>query len=48
MYMMGDVSPFAKRLVDKIYEAMWQGIRAVKPGTTLGDIGYAPLGVTTI
>nr|WP_321270236.1 type I methionyl aminopeptidase [uncultured Tolumonas sp.] len=41
MYMVGEVSPLAKRLVDKTYEAMWQGIRAVKPGATLGDIGYA-------
>lgn len=41
MYMVGQVSPLAKRLVDTTYEAMWQGIRAVKPGATLGDIGYA-------
>lgn len=41
MYMIGDVTPAAKRLVDKTYEAMWEGIRVVKPGTTLGDIGYA-------
>lgn len=41
MYMVGKVSPLAKRLVDKTYEAMWQGIRTVKPGATLGDIGYA-------
>ena len=39
MYMIGDVSPLAKRLVDKTYEAMWEGIRAVRPGATLGDIG---------
>ncbi|MBN45870.1 MULTISPECIES: type I methionyl aminopeptidase [unclassified Methylophaga] len=41
MYMMGDVTPLAKRLVDKTYEAMWEGIRIVKPGATLGDIGHA-------
>jgi len=41
MYMIGDVTPVAKRLVDKTYEAMWEGIRVVKPGATLGDIGYA-------
>jgi len=29
------------RLVDRTYEAMWRGIRAVKPGATLGDVGYA-------
>lgn len=41
MYLIGDVTPYAKRLVDKTYEAMWQGIQAVKPGATLGDVGYA-------
>jgi methionyl aminopeptidase len=29
------------RLVDRTYEAMWRGIRAVEPGATLGDVGYA-------
>lgn len=41
MYMVGDVSPQAKHLVDTTYEALWKGIRAVKPGATLGDIGHA-------
>lgn len=41
MYLIGDVTPYAKRLVDKTYEAMWQGIYTVKPGATLGDVGYA-------
>ena len=41
MYLIGDVIPYAKRLVDKTYEALWQGIEAVKPGATLGDVGYA-------
>lgn len=41
MYLIGDVKPYAKRLVDKTYEALWQGIQAVKPGATLGDVGYA-------
>lgn len=41
MYMIGEVAPLAKRLVDKTYEAMWEGIRVVKPGATLGDIGHA-------
>lgn len=41
MYMVGDVTPIARRLVDKTYEAMWEGIRSVKPGATLGDIGHA-------
>ncbi|MRJ44829.1 type I methionyl aminopeptidase [Idiomarina loihiensis] len=41
MYIVGNVSPLAKRLADKTYEAMWQGIRKVKPGATLGDVGHA-------
>lgn len=41
MYMIGDVTPPAKRLVAKTYEAMWEGIRVVKPGATLGDVGHA-------
>lgn len=41
MYLLGEVLPLAKRLVDKTYEAMWEGIRAVKPGATLGDVGHA-------
>ena len=41
MYVMPEASPQARRLVKKTYEAMWQGIRSVKPGATLGDIGFA-------
>jgi methionyl aminopeptidase len=41
MYMIGNVTPIARRLVDKTYEAMWEGIRIVKPGATLGDVGHA-------
>ncbi|WP_028303882.1 type I methionyl aminopeptidase [Oceanospirillum maris] len=41
MYMIGNVTPIARRLVDKTYEAMWEGIRVVKPGATLGDVGHA-------
>ena len=41
MYMIGEVSPLAKRLVDRTYEAMWTGIRVVKPGATFGDVGHA-------
>ena len=40
-YLIGEVHPSAKRLVRVTYEAMWQGIRAVRPGATLGDVGYA-------
>lgn len=41
MYMVGEPSILAKRLVQKTYEAMWVGIKMVKPGVRLGDIGYA-------
>lgn len=41
MYYAGKPSILAKRLVDTTYEAMLAGIRAVRPGATLGDVGYA-------
>ncbi len=40
-YLVGEVSPLAKRLVQVTYEAMWKGIKAVRPGATLGDVGHA-------
>lgn len=40
-YLVGDVHPAARRLVQVTYEAMWKGIRAVKPGARMGDIGWA-------
>ena len=40
-YLVGDVHPAARRLVKTTYDAMWQGIRAVRPGARLGDIGHA-------
>ena len=40
-FLIGNVTPTARRLVRTAYEAMWKGIRAVRPGATLGDIGYA-------
>lgn len=41
MYYVGEPSPLARRLVDTTYEAMCAGIREVRPGATLGDVGYA-------
>ncbi|MEZ8824115.1 type I methionyl aminopeptidase [Vibrio amylolyticus] len=41
MYVMPAASPLAQRLVDTTYEAMWRGIKQVKPGATLGDVGHA-------
>ncbi len=40
-YLVGSVNPVARRLVQATYEAMWMGIRAVRPGARLGDIGFA-------
>ncbi|KAF1041353.1 MAG: Methionine aminopeptidase [Herbaspirillum frisingense] len=40
-YLVGEVSPSARKLVQVTYEAMWKGIRAVRPGARLGDIGHA-------
>jgi methionyl aminopeptidase len=40
-YMVGTVTPAARRLVRVAQEAMWQGIRQVRPGAHLGDIGAA-------
>ena len=41
MFLIGKPSIQARRLVDVTYEAMWRGIRAIKPGAHLGDIGAA-------
>ena len=40
-YLVGKVAPPARRLVQVTYEAMWKGIRAVRPGARLGDVGHA-------
>jgi methionyl aminopeptidase len=40
-YLVGEVSPPAQRLVQVTYEAMWKGIKAVRPGARLGDVGHA-------
>jgi len=41
MFMVGDVSIAAKRLCAITYDAMWHGIKMVRPGIHLGDIGHA-------
>lgn len=41
MYFVGEPSPKARHLVETAYEAMWAGIRVVRPGATLGDVGHA-------
>jgi methionyl aminopeptidase len=41
MYLVGTPSVMAQRLVKVTREAMFRGIRAVRPGATLGDVGHA-------
>jgi methionine aminopeptidase type I len=41
MFPVGRIPPHVQRLVDVTYQAMWTGIRTVRPGTRLGDIGAA-------
>ncbi|BEU02948.1 methionine aminopeptidase [Agarivorans sp. OAG1] len=41
MYLMPEAPPLAKKLAIVTYEAMWKGIRQVRPGATLGDVGHA-------
>jgi methionyl aminopeptidase len=42
MYAVGERVPVkAAKLVEVTFDAMWAGIRAVRPGATLGDVGHA-------
>ncbi len=41
MFCVGTPSIQARRLVETAYLALWKGIRAVRPGNRLGDIGHA-------
>lgn len=41
MFYVGKVKPHAKRLCDVARHAMFTGIKMVKPGVKLGDIGHA-------
>lgn len=40
-YLIGNVAPQAKRLVRTTYEALLKAIKIIKPGASLGDIGFA-------
>ena len=40
MFYVGDISIKAKNLIEVTYEAMMKGIKILKPGIKLGDIGY--------
>ena len=41
MYSAGTPNTRARNLIDVTYEAMLRGVRAVRPGATLGDVGHA-------
>ena len=41
MFFVGKPKILATRLMEVTYNAMWEGIKMVKPGATLGDIGHA-------
>ncbi|NYD92033.1 type I methionyl aminopeptidase [Sphingomonas melonis] len=40
-YLVGEAPAAARRLVRVAQEAMWEGIRQVRPGAHIGDIGFA-------
>ena len=40
-YVLSGAGPSAKRLAKTCYQAMWAGIREVRPGASLGDVGFA-------
>ena len=41
MFVAGTPSTKARNLMDVTWEAMMRGVRAVRPGATLGDLGHA-------
>jgi methionyl aminopeptidase len=41
MFYVGNPSIQARRLCEVTYECLWKGIREVRPGAHLGDIGHA-------
>lgn len=41
MFTVGNVGVKAKRLIEVTFNALWKGIEVVRPGATVGDIGYA-------
>ena len=41
MYIAGRAKPYAERLVHVTHDALFEGIAAVRPGNTFGDIGAA-------
>jgi len=41
MYAVGEVAPKSRRLIEVTYDSLERGLAAVKPGNTLGDVGWA-------
>ena len=41
MYQVGKVSKISKKIVNVAYQCLCEGIKTVKPGNRLGDIGHA-------
>jgi methionyl aminopeptidase len=41
MFIVGEANVLAQRLIEVCRESMWAGIRQIRPGATLGDIGHA-------
>tara|TARA_B100000700_G_C14891768_1_gene783052 strand:+ start:316 stop:1116 length:801 start_codon:yes stop_codon:yes gene_type:complete len=41
MFPVGNIGVKAKKLIEITYEALMRGIEVVRPGATVGDIGYA-------
>jgi methionyl aminopeptidase len=41
MFQVGQPTVIGERLTRVCFESMWRGIRAIKPGARLGDIGHA-------
>jgi methionyl aminopeptidase len=41
MYLVGNAGTKQKKICQVAYDTMMKGIEAIKPGATLGDIGYA-------
>lgn len=40
-YLIGNVNPKAEQFVKTVQKALYDGIREIKPGNRIGDIGYA-------
>src|SRR6202047_4184166 len=41
MYVAGTANTRARNLIDVTYESLMRGLKVVKPGATLGDVGHA-------